>query len=50
MNLDDINDIITETNFATSNYKVTLNNGLVLFVPPDENNTDWWTIQEWLNA
>ena len=29
------------------NYKMTLTNGKVLFVPLDEANTDYQAIQEW---
>ena len=30
-----------------SNYKVTLNDGTILYVPPEEANTDYQNILEW---
>ncbi len=41
-----------EKNYGTTtvfqNYKVTLNNNIVFFVPHDEANTDYQAIQEWI--
>tara|TARA_R100000005_G_C4886351_1_gene135427 strand:- start:163 stop:357 length:195 start_codon:yes stop_codon:yes gene_type:complete len=41
-----------EKNYGTTtvfqNYKVTLNNNIVFFVPLDEANTDYQEIQEWI--
>ena len=33
---------------GADNYIVTLENGSTAYVPNDEGNTDYWTVQEWL--
>lgn len=50
MNLEDISNVSINTVFGTTNFIVTLNNGTILFVPDDNQNTDWWVVQEWLAA
>ena len=32
------------------NYKVTLNDNSIIYVPLDEANTDYQAIQEWISA
>jgi hypothetical protein len=42
-----------EKNYGTTtvfqNYKVTLNNNNIVFVPLDEANTDYQEIQQWIS-
>jgi hypothetical protein len=43
--IDTVEKLYVEENWTS--YKMTLDNGQLIFVPLDEANTDYQTIQEW---
>ena len=43
--IDTVEKLYVEENWTS--YKMTLDNGQIIFVPLDEANTDYQTIQEW---
>ncbi len=46
--IDTVEKLYVEENWTS--YKMTLDNGQIIFVPLDEANTDYQAIQEWISA
>jgi hypothetical protein len=46
--IDTVEKLYVEENWTS--YKMTLDNGQLIFVPLDEANTDYQAIQEWISA
>ena len=44
--IDTVEKLYVEENWTS--YKMTLDNGQIIFVPLDEANTDYQAIQEWI--
>jgi len=44
--IDTVEKLFVEENWTS--YKMTLDNGQIIFVPLDEANTDYQAIQEWI--
>ena len=44
--IDTVEKLYVEENWTS--YKITLDNGQIIFVPLDEANTDYQAIQEWI--